>query len=76
MNFLMIKQETAKTQQWPSRASFLPSLNDETDGTGVEHTTESTIFLFAVHMAFGLLRTNNAPQKICELRVKNMQYLL
>lgn len=48
MHFLMIKQETAKGQQCPSQVSFLPSLNDESDGTGIEHATESRIFLFAV----------------------------
>lgn len=48
MHFLMIKQETAKRQQCPSQVSFLPSLNDKSDGTGTEHATESRLFLFAV----------------------------
>lgn len=48
MHFLMIKQETAKGQQFPSQVSFLPSLNDGSEGTGTEHATESRIFRFSV----------------------------
>jgi len=64
----MMKEKTAKIQQCSSQVSFLPSLNDESNGTVAEHETESRI----IHrnMASGLLRTNNAPQKICELESK------